>query len=653
MTIDRDALAALVAASRALGSDPSLVLHGGGNTSIKGVWHDVTGRDVPTLYVKGSGHDLATIDEDGFAPLRLERLRELLPPVRLGDLQLRDELRCATLDPAAPDPSVETLVHALLPHRVVLHSHADDLLALTNTADGRTRVRDLYGDDVVIVDYAMPGPDLVAACADAIEAHGTERLLGLVVLRHGLFAVGDDAEQALATHTDLIGRARAALDRAATERARDLAVPAAAPVTGDADERRAMADLRARISAAAGRPMIVQRHGETQSRAVLDDPALLDAAQRGPLTPDHVIFTKRVPLIGDDVEAYADAYRTYFEANRSRRDVPLTMLDPAPRVVLHPQLGLCSVGRTATEAGAAADIARHTLATIARAEDLGGYEPADDGHVFDLEYWALQQDKLHRRTTPAPLTGQVALVTGAASGIGRACAAALLDAGAAVVGLDRAPEVATTFEGPDWLGLEVDVTDTDAIERAVSRTVATYGGLDVLVVAAGIFPPTEPLGQLDLTDWQRTMAVNVDAVVALYGLVGELLAAAPEPGRVIVIASKNVLAPGPGAAAYSASKAAVTQLSRVAALEWAPAGVRVNMIHPDAVFDTGLWTEELLAARAANYGMSIEEYKRRNLLRTEVTSADVGQLTLAMATAPFACTTGAQVPIDGGSDRIV
>lgn len=659
MSADEDALGALVAASRALGADPSLVLHGGGNTSIKAGWHDVTGRQVEALYVKGSGHDLATIEAGGFAALRLERLRELLPPTTLGDLELRDELRCAALDAAGPEPSVETLVHALLPQRVVLHSHADDILALTNTADGRRRVERLYGDEVVVVDYEMPGPDLVGACAAAWAEHGSETTRGLLVLHHGIFAVGPDADSALANHTDLVERARTAIHAAASARSARVALATTAtsePVPGrapDASSRRRHAELRARISAAAGRPMVVRRHVDEQVRAFIADPGLLSAAEAGPLTPDHVIFTKRLPMIGDDVDGYAAAYEAYFNAHRDRRSVPLTMLDPAPRIVLDAELGMLSVGRTAAEAAIAADIYRHTMATIARAEDLGGYTALGAGHVFDLEYWALQQDKLHRRADPAPLTGQVALVTGAASGIGLACAAALRAAGAAVVGLDRSPQVATVFDGPDWLGLEVDVTDDEALERAVDQTVATFGGLDVLVVAAGIFPPTEPLGRLDSSDWRRTMAVNVDAVMSLYGLVGELLATAAAPGRVIVIASKNVPAPGPGAAAYSASKAALTQLSRVAALEWAPAGVRVNLIHPDAVFDTGLWTEELLEARAANYGLSVEDYKRRNLLRTEVTSADVGQLALAMATAPFACTTGAQVAIDGGSDRIV
>ena len=329
------------------------------------------------------------------------------------------------------------------------------------------------------------------------------------------------------------------------------------------------------------------------------------------------------------------------------------MLDPAPRVVLDQRLGMLTAGRNAREAGIAEDIYRHTMTGIGTAEGLGGYRAPSAGHVFDLEYWELQQLKLARGDTHRPLAGQVALVTGAASGIGKACAHALLEAGASVVGWDITGGVVDTFGSPEWLGLQVDVTDDDAMKRALGTGVERFGGLDILVVAAGIFPTSQPLGEMPMATWRRTMAVNLDAVAALYSYAYPLLRLAPTHGRVVVVASKNVAAPGPGAAAYSASKAALTQLSRVAALEWAPEGIRVNMVHPDAVFDTGLWTPELLAARAEKYGMSVADYKRRNLMRTEVTSAAVGRLVLAMADDTFACTTGAQVPIDGGNERVI
>lgn len=642
-----DPLDELVEVSRLLGSDPRLVLHGGGNTSVKTMRREVTGSDVEVLFVKGSGHDLASIGPEGFAALRLERLRALLPPTQLGDLALLNELRCARLDADAPDPSVETLVHALVPNVAVLHSHADAILALTDTDDGERRVREVYGDSVVVVPYAMPGPDLAAACATAWAAESNERTVGLVVLQHGVFALGDSPREALAIHERLIASAEAYLE----EHTPETVGPAMVPLP-DVDPVE-LATFRAELSALAGKPVTIRRSTDEEVARFVREPELLAATSHGPLTPDHVIWTKRTPLVGSDLSAYAEGYRAYFADHEHRRDVPLTMLDPAPRVILDERLGMLTVGRNAREASIAEDIYRHTMTGIAASERLGGYRPASAGHVFDLEYWELQQLKLARRDTHLPLAGQVALITGAASGIGKACAQALLDAGASVVGWDLAGGVVEAFDSPEWLGLQVDVTDDDAMQDALRTGVERFGGLDILVVAAGIFPTSQPLGEMPMATWRRTMAVNLDAVAALYGYAYPLLRLAPTHGRVVVIASKNVGAPGPGAAAYSASKAALTQLSRVAALEWASEGIRVNMVHPDAVFDTGLWTPELLAARAEKYGMSIDDYKRRNLMHTEVTSAAVGRLVLAMADDTFACTTGSQVPIDGGNERII
>jgi NAD(P)-dependent dehydrogenase (short-subunit alcohol dehydrogenase family) len=290
---------------------------------------------------------------------------------------------------------------------------------------------------------------------------------------------------------------------------------------------------------------------------------------------------------------------------------------------------------------------------LERGQLLGGYQALPAADIFDVEYWELEQAKLRRTGSPPPLAGQVALVTGAASGIGKACARALLDAGASVVGLDVADSVHTALAGPEWLGVPADVTDPPAVAAALRAGVERFGGLDLLVVSAGVFPQSQPIAKLDPSAWRRTMAVNVDSVADLLRACHPLLAQAPAGGRVVLIASKNVPAPGPGAAAYSASKAALTQLARVAALEWAADGIRVNIVHPDAVFDTGLWTDEVLAERARRYGMSVADYKRRNLLGREVTSATVAQMVTQMCGDAFACTTGAQVPVDGGNDRVV
>jgi NAD(P)-dependent dehydrogenase (short-subunit alcohol dehydrogenase family) len=359
-------------------------------------------------------------------------------------------------------------------------------------------------------------------------------------------------------------------------------------------------------------------------------------------------------MVGRDVAAFAASYRAYVDEHRARARTELTDLDPAPRIVLDRDLGMLGVGASVGDARIAADIYRHTMPVIERAEDhLGGYRALPAADLFDMEYWDLEQAKLRRAGGRPPFTGQVALVTGAASGIGRACAAELMARGACVVGFDRSGDVGSTFDAPAWLGLEVDVTDPVAQRDGLGAGVERFGGIDLAVVSAGRFGPSRPLAELDADEWRSIMAVNVDAVADLFAALHPLLVRSPVGGRVVIIGSKNVPAPGPGAAPYSASKAALTQLARVAALEWAGDGIRVNTVHPDAVFDTALWSDDLIAERAARYGMTPDEYKRRNLLRSEVTSAGVAAVVAELCSDTFAFTTGAQIPIDGGNERVV
>jgi NAD(P)-dependent dehydrogenase (short-subunit alcohol dehydrogenase family) len=372
-------------------------------------------------------------------------------------------------------------------------------------------------------------------------------------------------------------------------------------------------------------------------------------SQRGPVTPDHVIRTKRLPLVGRDVDAYVDAYCAYYSEHGNDS---LTMLDPAPRIVLDPELGMCALGTTARAADVAADIYERTIDVVLTALAVEDYQPLPAADVFAVEYWSLEQAKLARQGAPLPLTGEVALVTGAASGIGRACVDALLRRGAAVVGLDLDSAVEQSEEAA-FLGIRCDVTDGSAVAAAIERAVRRFGGLDILVLNAGIFPPTRPLADLDEGEWRRTMAVNVDAAAVMLRDAHPLLALSPRGGRVAVVASKNVAAPGPGAAAYSASKAALTQLARVAALEWGRDGIRVNVVHPNAVFDTGLWTSDILEERAASYGTTVEEYRRRTLLGVEVRSRDVAEVVAELCGDAFSRTTGAQIAVDGGNDRVI
>jgi rhamnose utilization protein RhaD (predicted bifunctional aldolase and dehydrogenase)/NAD(P)-dependent dehydrogenase (short-subunit alcohol dehydrogenase family) len=633
--------------SRLIGRDPALVLHGGGNTSVKAPFLDITGDEIPALWVKGSGWDLASIAPAGFPALRLARLHRLLDLETLSDPDMMRELAAARLDPGAPQPSVESLLHAFLPHEAVQHSHADVIVTLTNLADGARLIREVFGEFVVIVPYVMPGFDLARAVRDLWPQQATGNSIGMVLLNHGLFTFGATTEEAYGTHVDLITRAEDWLGGNAPHRKSKVdPLPPADVAT--------LAALRKEISDAAGAPMIGRRHTDPAVARFVRRQDLPSLAQRGPLTPDHVIRTKRLPMIGRDVEAFADEYRRYFQENEDRGRVPLSMLDPAPRVVLDPEIGMVALGRTAGDAAIVADIYHHTIPVLERSEDhLGGYQALSAADLFDAEYWDLEQAKLRRASAPPEFTGMVALVTGAASGIGRACAAELLARGAAVAGLDRTPSVVGAFEGPAWLGVSVDLVDPAAQEKAMAETVEAFGGIDIVVAAAGVFGASESLASLQAESWRQVMAINTDSVAELFHLVDPILRMSPVGGRVAVISSKNVPAPGPGAAAYSASKAAVTQLARVAALEWAAAGIRVNVVHPDAVFDTGLWTEELIAERASRYGLTTQEYKRRNLLRLEITSETVANVVADLCSDRFRATTGAQIPIDGGSERVI
>jgi rhamnose utilization protein RhaD (predicted bifunctional aldolase and dehydrogenase)/NAD(P)-dependent dehydrogenase (short-subunit alcohol dehydrogenase family) len=633
--------------SRLLGREKSLVLHGGGNTSVKLREKDVFGEELDVLYVKGSGWDLETIDAGGFSPLRLAPVRRLAGLPKLTDAQMMNELGAQVLRADAPFPSVETLLHAILPQPYVDHTHADALLTVCNAPDGEKRIREIYGERVAVIPYIKAGFDLAAFCAREFPKALGKDSVGVVLVSHGIVSFGASARESYERMIELVTMAE---DYLAKKKAWQVTLPDAQP-TGR--ERADIAQLRKAVSEQAGAPMILKASDSPKALAFARHPKVATLSQQGPATPDHLIFTKARPMLGRDAAAYADSYRSYFERNSRKAGDTKTMLDPAPRLVLDPKLGLLAAGRSAREAAVAEEIYDHTIDVILRAEALGGWRAVGESDLFSIEYWELEQAKLHKAGPRPMFGGEVVLVTGAASGIGRACVDAFLRRGAAVVGLDRNPAVAGMWRKPDFLGLACDLTDADSVEKSLQEAVGQYGGIDMLVLNAGIFPSSQPLQDIAPETWQRTMSVNVEAQLRLLQLCHPLLKLAPRGGRIVVIGSRNVPAPGPGAGAYSASKAALNQLARVAALEWAKDGIRINSLHPDAVYDTGLWTEELLAARAKAYNLTVDQYRRKNLLKTEVASSDVAELAAEMCGPLFSKTTAAQVPVDGGNERVV
>lgn len=628
----------IVRVSRELGSDPAFVLHGGGNTSIKARGVDVTGAEVDLVLVKGSGWNLATVEAAGFVPLRRQRLLELLRLEKLSDSSMVNELRQASLSASSPTASIEALLHAHLPARVVLHSHADAIVALTNQPNGMERAAQVLGERVVVLPYIMPGFDLARLVASTELGDAN----AIVLANHGLFTFDDNADAALVRHRSLVAAASDALGVAEWG-----AEESSGERSGTVLE---LAGLRREIAAAAARPIVMRQSASRRAQRFARRDDLAAVTSRGTATPEHVIRTKRKPMLGTKVAEYTDDYLGYVEVNRGQNEI--TVLDPAPRVILDAELGLLTVGQTRSAADVVHDIYLHTMDIIDAADRDGGYSSLSESKSFDIEYWELEQARLSEADPGRDLQGEIALVTGAASGIGRACAHALLSRGAAVVGIDLNPSVESTFSDSSWKGVVGDVSDAAVLDHAIDVAGREFGGIDMLVIAAGIFPESAPLSQLDDGMWERSLRVNTTAVARVLRAAHPLLALAPRGGRTVLVSTKNVAAPGPGAAAYSASKTAAAQLARVAALEWAADGIRVNHVEPDAVFDTAIWTPELLAERAARYGLTVEEYRTRNLLGIEVTSATVADAVISLCSG-FPATTGAHISVDGGNDRVI
>lgn len=634
--------------SRLLGREPQLVLHGGGNTSVKCMVTDFFGEEQEVLYIKGSGGDLATIDANGFPAVKMSVLRRMAELPALTDTDMVREQRAAMLDPDSPNPSIEAVVHAVIPHKFVDHTHSNAVVAVTNQPDGLELVRSTWGDRVIIVPYIMPGFLLGKAVRELTKNADWSKVEGLILMQHGIFTFGETAKESYERMIRLVSEGEAAL----AKRGGGPAAVQTATFCADNAALRNLAAHRQAVSKARGRACIaLPDFGD----AAVGFAGRADAARlatQGTLTPDHSIRMKRVPAILDRETAvadYATAYGEYFQRNQSGQ----TMLDPAPRWAVLPGQGIVSFGTTLPEVRIVNDIAQHTIRTIQQAEAAGAWRALPEKDLFEIEYWELEQAKLRRAPAPKPLQGKVAIVTGAAAGIGRAIALGLQAQGAVVVGMDLNPETPQRLAGHDGLsGKIINLTDYPAVQAAVEDVVRMYGGLDILVSNAGIFTAGANFEDMDPANWARSMEVNLTSHMRLLQSCVPFLKLGVE-ATAIFVGSRNVKAPGAGAGSYSCAKAAVTQLVRVAALELAPAGVRVNIIHPDAVFDTELWTPEALARSAQRYGVTVEEYKTRNLMKTEIKSADVANMVCSMASPVFGKTTGAQIPVDGGNDRVI
>ncbi|HSP35855.1 MAG TPA: bifunctional rhamnulose-1-phosphate aldolase/short-chain dehydrogenase [Thermoanaerobaculia bacterium] len=636
----------LVYQSRLVGTEEDLVLWGGGNNSVKSRSVDLLGNTIDVMYIKSSGSDMKSIVPKQFPGVRLD----FIAPLRtrnddMTDQEMVDYLARCLLDPASARPSIETLLHAFLPAKAVLHTHADAILSITNTRGREKTVRECFGDRVITVPYRRPGFRLSREVAGAFDRMPDAD--GLVLMNHGLITWGDSVREAYERHIALVTKAEEFLG---------VAARFSAPIGG---LKPAATQIRGALSKT--RPVILEFDNTDETLAFLARSDLDKITQIGAATPDHLLYTKRFPLVvrGDVHEALARYTARYEEWYRAHPP-EFEMLDANPRVILAPGVGMWTAGKDARAARIVRDIYRHTMHIIANAESAGGYETLSDDDAFHAEYWPLELYKLTLLPTEKELAGRVAIVTGAASGIGRAVAERFADEGAHVVVTDidekLATEVADAIVAKNGLrratAERLDVSSEEDVERAFQACVAAYGGVDVVVSNAGI----SSFGSLDVlptSEWDRSFAVNARGHFLVARAAMRVMKQQGIGGSIVFNASKNVTAPGKEFGAYSVSKAAEAQLCRIVALEGGEFGIRANMLNPDAIFGgSRFWSDEMRAMRAHNYGIDAEKlpdyYRNRTLLKTEVTAADVAEAALFLAGPRSAKTTGAMLPVDGG-----
>jgi len=647
--------------TRLLGSDPKMVLHGGGNTSVKTIVKDQLGEDVEVICIKGSGWDMGVIEPAGLPAVKLEPLRKLRKLDKLSDEDMVNFQRINLLDSSAPNPSVETLLHAFLPHKFIDHVHSTAVLALTDQPDNKALVQEVYGDRVAYVPYTIPGFALAKSVADVFDKNpGVE---GLVLLQHGIFTVGETAQQAYGRMIEFVTLAEERLGRQRKQLAQAKLPASIASVPEIAPILRGAVAIEKNPMAGTAKRQLLDFRTNAQILNYVNGAELARYSQVGVVTPDHTIRTKNWPVIvpapeagrleewakdvHEAVDAYVARYHRYFEDNNAKSPVKKKELDPLPRVILVPGVGMFGIGGSAKDAAIAADIAENAIAVITDAEAMGEYRSISDYDMFEVEYWSLEQAKLGKSNEKS-LARQVAVITGGGSGIGAATARAMAKEGAEVAILDRDLEAARAVAkkiGGKALAVECDVTDPKSVRAAFDAVVSAFGGVDIVVSNAGA-AWQGTIGKVDDETLRKSFELNFWAHQAVAQQATRIMQAQDTYGCLLFNTSKQAINPGKDFGPYGLPKAATLFLVKQYALDHGKDGIRANAVNADRI-RSGLLTDDMVAARSKARGLSEADYMAGNLLKREVTAEDVADAFVYLATASK--TTAAVVTVDGGN----
>ncbi len=661
-----DPVGLLIYQAKLIGTETNLVIWGGGNNSYKVEETDFKGEKVRVQRIKGSGSDMKAMQRKDFPGVRLDDILPLFERDELSDEAMVEYLNHTLMNPSSPRPSIETLLHAFLPFTAVAHTHADAILSLTNTVRREETVLECYGDTVATVGYSRPGFKLAKEVGLAVKANPTVR--GLILMNHGLITWGDTPKEAYDRHIELVTEAEEFITARQSGAGFGTEVrPALSPEV----RQKLVAAIAPTLRGALGRTILRFDNSPDVLEFVgsANGPQL---SQVGAATPDHMLNTKRVPLwldipdlsdvatvkaaVRQQMESYKTAYQEYFQTHRVNND---PMLEPTPRVILLPGVGMWTAGKDAKAALVAADIYHHTINVIAGAQAVGEYISLSLRDAYDGEYWPLELYKLTIAPPEKELARRIVLVTGAASGIGKVTALRLTAEGAHVVVTDMdlagakavAEAIVQKYGLNRAIAIPLNVADETQVAAAFAQTCQTYGGLDVLVSNAGI-AKVSAIVDLSLDDWNKSLAVNATGHFLVSRAAIGIMQEQKLGGSLVFNATKNVTAPGKDFGAYSAAKAAEAQLCRILAIEGGADSIRANMVNPDAIFASNLWSPDIKEQRAKSYGIKVEDlenfYAQRNLLKVSVTSEDVAEAIFWLASDRSAKTTGTMIPVDGG-----